>query len=65
MGRRRRQSPIKSCAQKTRYESREDAESTITWIKEKEEEEEINLKTYYCGICGGYHLANKRRKDNL
>jgi hypothetical protein len=60
---RRRQSPVKSCVGKKRYDTRESAEETIKWILEQEDaEEDLNLKVYFCGFCSGYHLAKKRSK---
>ena len=61
---RRRRSPVKSCAGKRRYDTRDEANETIEWILDKDDaEEDLNLKAYFCGICNGYHLARKRMRS--
>jgi len=60
---RHRQSPVKSCTAKRRYNTRDEAEETKDWILEQDDvEEDLILKVYFCGMCSGYHLAKKRSK---
>lgn len=49
--------PIVSCQTKKVYRTRKEAEDMATYLYD---EKELDLGTYKCQICDGWHLTSKK-----
>lgn len=50
---------LSQCLGKVRYATLEYAEKKVAVVSKKFNKA---MRTYYCGICGGYHLTSKERQ---
>lgn len=50
-----------SCDRKHQFTSKEEAEKRIVQIERKDKDGK-KMKTYHCKICGGWHLATKKKR---
>jgi hypothetical protein len=51
--------PVKSCG-KNRYSSREEADMVARQQEILFAANDLKLKSYFCGDCGGWHLTREK-----